>query len=216
MDSSPRDDLIAASVVNVPSVLSKLAAGLGLAAALLMAGCGGSSSRTTSTPTTTSAPTTASTATTTPRGSGGAAPATGELLSIPAIGRIYGRCKPGDRAWTVRFVAGPTATDGVTYRIGTAHPRNVNLDPGKTLTWHLTPGQFTAREPGDPVSHSPATRIKTTTPVTLSIEQGTEIHIYRVNITFSVAAAIGGTTDCALVSSGLRATTYYPGGQPPS
>ena len=139
-----------------------------------------------------------------------------ELLSVPVVGRIYGRCKPGDPSWTIRFIADGSATDGVTYRIGTSRSHSVGVNPGKTLTWDLVPGRFTALEPADPVSHFPATAIKTTVPMTLSISQGTEPHVYRVNLTFAIAAAIGDTDNCALISSTLRATTYYPGGQPPS
>jgi hypothetical protein len=43
-----------------------------------------------------------------------------------------------------------------------------------------------------------------------------EPHIFRVHIAFAVAAAIGDTTNCALIASSMNATTYYPGGQPPS
>lgn len=177
-------------------------------AGLLLAGCGGSSRTGTHQQTTT-----------TTRPASVSSPA--ELLSVPAVGRIYGRCKPGDRRWTIEFAAAPNAaTDSVTYHIGSARPRTVNINPGNApLTWRLVPGQFTSHEPADPVSSfSPLTAaaIKTTQPISIDITQGTEPHIFRVKIRLAVAAAIGDTTNCALISSTVNATTYYPGGQPPS
>ena len=141
--------------------------------------------------------------------------ATGEVLSVPAVGRIYGRCDPADRRWTIKFSNDAPATDGVTYRIGTGRSQMVAVDPGEVLVWKLVPSRYTSHEPADPISRFPAATIKTTAPVALQIIQGSEPHIYRVAIRFAVAAAIGDTTDCALISSSLSAMTYYPGGQPP-
>ncbi len=175
-----------------------------VAAALLLAGCGGSSHKHTDQPkptTTTPPPARSSLA---------------ELLSVPAVGRIYGRCRPGDPRWTIEFAPSNVATDSVTYRIGSARPRTKNSGPGQqAFTWRLVPGQFTSHEPIDPTSRSLASTIRTTAPISLNISQGTEPHIYRVKIRFAVAATIDGTTDCALISTRLDATTYYPGGQPP-
>jgi hypothetical protein len=173
------------------------------AATLLLAGCGGSSHTGTPGPGPTSAP------------AGSPSPPLAELLSVPAIGRLSGRCQPGEAHFTIEFIAAPAATDSVTYRVGSARPRTVNLNPGKTLVWRLAPRKFTTHEPADPISGSPATTIKTTAPITLTISQGTEPHIFRADMRFTVAAAIGGTANCALISSRLSATTYYPGGQPP-
>jgi hypothetical protein len=178
-----------------------------LACGGLVASCGGSSQHTSTTSKTT-------TTTETVTRSNAPATSTAELLSIPAVGRIYGTCKPGAPRWPIRFVVTAGANDFVTYRIGAGHARSVNLDPGRSLTLQLIPGQYRSRQPADPVIHSPAQTIRTTLPVTLSINQGTEPHIYRVNITFALAAAIGDTSNCALVSSTMRAFTYYPGGQP--
>jgi hypothetical protein len=140
-----------------------------------------------------------------------------ELISVPAVGRIYGRCRPGDRRWTIEFVASNVATDSVTYRIGSARPRTVDSGPGQqTFTWRLAPGKFTSHEPADPTARYLAAAIKTTAPVSLDTTQGTEPHIFRVNIKFAVAAAIGDTPDCALIATTLTAATYYTGGQPPS
>src|SRR5438270_12495235 len=115
----------------------------------------------------------------------------GELLSVPAVGRIYGRCNPGDRRWTIRFINDAPATDSVTYRVGTGRSRTVRVDPSRALAWRLVPSQYTSHEPPDPGSHFPATATKTTEPVTLHVSQGTEPHIYSVNIRLAVAAAIG-------------------------
>ncbi|MGI8413592.1 MAG: hypothetical protein ACR2LV_09020 [Solirubrobacteraceae bacterium] len=179
-----------------------------IVAALLLVGCGGSSPTVVHQPRATASST-------------GRSPfisSTAELLSVPAVGRIYGRCKPGDRVWTIEFAAAPqTATDSVTYRIGSARPRAVETGPGReTLTWRLVPGRVTSDESADRVSGFPATTIKTTQPITIDIRQATEPHVFVVRARLAVAAAIGDTTNCALVSSRVNATTYYPGGQPAS
>jgi hypothetical protein len=138
----------------------------------------------------------------------------GELLSVPAVGRIYGRCDPRDTRWTIEFTNGAPATDSVTYRVGSGRSQTVLVDPRRAVVWKLAPSQYTSHEPADAVSRFPAATIKTTAPVSLRISQGSEPHIYRVDIRFA-AAAIGDTSDCALISSKLTAMTYYPGGQPP-
>jgi hypothetical protein len=188
------------AVNRVGVILVAAIAGAGLAS------CGGSSHTTTKTSTTTT--------TSTVTRSSAPASSSGELLSIPAVGRFYGTCKPGTRRWPIRFVVTAGANDFVTYRIGGGRSHTANLDPGRTLTLQLIPGRYRSRQPPDLVIHSPAQTIKTTLPVSLSINQGTEPHIYRVNVTFALAAAIGDTSNCALVSSTMRAFTYYPGGQP--
>ena len=166
-----------------------------LLAALPLAGCAGRSKAHTSRPVTSSL---------------------GELLSAPAVGRIYGRCKPGDPRWTIEFVAGQTATDTITYRIGSGRSRTVSTNPRvQALTWRLVPNRFRSPDAADPTIRFPATSIKTTEPLFLDITQGTEPHFYRVKVKFAVAASIGDTTACALVSSRLTATTYYTDGQPP-
>jgi hypothetical protein len=173
---------------------------------LLVAGCGGSQSRTV----TQTKTTTITTTVTTP------GPQLGELLSVPAVGRIYGRCKPGESRWTIKFVNDALATDEVTYRVGSGRAHSSTVNPSQTLVWNLAPGRFTSHEPADPVSRFPAAAIKTTAPVSLDIAQGTEPHIYQVKVRLALAAAIGDTTNCALISSSMDARTYYPGGQPPS
>lgn len=174
-----------------------------LGAALVLASCGGSASHTTTVTTSTTRTVAKS-----------ASPAMGELLSVPAVGRIYGRCKPGESPWPVRYVNDTRVTDAVTYQLGGGHPRTVSLNPGQTLTLRLVPGQARSRQPADPKGRVPAQTIRTTVPVVVSIDQGSEIHIYRAKVTFVLAAAIGDTANCALVSSSVRAFTYYPGGQP--
>jgi hypothetical protein len=131
------------------------------------------------------------------------------------VGRIFGRCNPGDARWTIEFFNDWVATDAIAYRIGNGRSHSVGIDPGRALTFKLAPGQFTSHEPADPAIRFPAQTLNTTVPVSLDIEQGSEPHIYRVKLRFAAAAAIGDTTDCALISSTMSATTYYPGGQPP-
>src|SRR5436305_685932 len=100
---------------------------------LLLAGCGGSQSKST----------TEESATTTTRPARTARPQLAELLSVPAVGRIYGRCAPSQRRWTIKFVNDAAATDGITYRVGSTRPLSVQLDPGQALDWKLEPGRYT-------------------------------------------------------------------------
>jgi hypothetical protein len=167
-----------------------------LVAALVLTGCGGGSHPS---KTTTPAPRAAN---------------PGEILSVPPVGRFYGRCPLGAKQFTLTFIAAPNADDGVAYRLGSGPPRTVDVRPRARLTWHLTPRVFTSRQPTDPVTKSPGGPIPTTMPLKLTISQGTEPHIYRVDATIALASAIGDTADCALVASKLSAFTYYNGGAP--
>lgn len=140
-----------------------------------------------------------------------------ELLSVPAVVRIYGRCRPGDRRWTVTLVDSGTATDAITYRVGSGQRHRLTLDPGsQPLILRLAPNAAATREPALPAGHLPATTLRTTAPLVLEITQGTEPHIYRLNVRFALGAAIGDTSNCALIAARLAAATYYPGGQPPA
>lgn len=143
-------------------------------------------------------------------------PRAGELLSVPAVGRIYGRCNPGDARWTITFVNDSPASDGVSSQIGAQRSREHVVNPSQTLAWTLVPGRYISHEPADKRTGFAAAAIKTTEPMSLEIRQGTEPHSYKVTIRLTVAAAIGDTTNCALISSSLQAATYYSGGQPPS
>jgi hypothetical protein len=137
------------------------------------------------------------------------------VLAVPALGRFYGRCALGEHQWTLEFVADRVADDLVTYRLGSAHQRRVDVRPQGSVTWHLRPAVFESRQPADPVTRSPATTIRTTTPLNVVITQGTEPHTFRLDAQIALAAAIGDTANCALVSSQLHAATYFNGGQPP-
>jgi hypothetical protein len=173
---------------------------------VLVAGCGGSRTATVTQTVTTSIS----------RPVPAPKPRAGELLSVPAVGRIYGRCNPGDARWTITFVNDSPASDGVDSQIGTARSRENVVNPSQTLAWTLVPGRYISHEPADRRTGFGAAAIKTTQPMSLEIRQGTEPHSYKVTIRLTVAAAIGDTTNCALISSSLAAATYYSGGQPPS
>jgi hypothetical protein len=139
-----------------------------------------------------------------------------ELLSVPAVGRIYGTCAPGARRWTVEFVAAPTTSERFTYRISGSPRLTFKLSPGQVVTLQLVPGAAKRHEPADPVSGYGPSTVPIATPVKLTVEQGSEPRVYRVDVNLGVAAAIGDTSDCALISSTVRASTYYPGGPPPA
>jgi len=118
------------------------------------------------------------------------------------------------------------ATDSVTYRVGSGRAHSLEVGQGvpasqggPALTLRLVPGRYTSHEPADPsirFMRANATTLKSTEPIFLDVTQGTEPHVYRVRIRLAVAAALGDTTACALISSRLSATTYYPGGRPPA
>jgi hypothetical protein len=146
---------------------------------------------------------------------GGAAsrvsPLPAEILGVPVVGSFYGRCADGASRWTLTFVADRSANDLVDYRLGTGRVHRANVVPGGKLAWSLTPGAFRSREPADPISGHPSTSVLTTTPLNAVISQGTEPHIFRVDVHLALAAAIDGTADCAPVSTQLRALTYFNG-----
>jgi hypothetical protein len=181
---------------------------------LALAGCGGSSHSSSSSPSPTSATSPSSTSSTptssTPGGT--APPGQSEVLSVPSLGRFYGRCALTEHEWTLEFVADPVANDLVVYRIGSGPPHRAQVPPHGALTWHLRPGAFRSRQPPDPLTRRPASTVRTTLPLTLQISQGTEPHTFRVDAQIALAAAIGDTTNCALVSSRLTALTYFSGG----
>jgi hypothetical protein len=140
-------------------------------------------------------------------------PLTG-VLAIPSVGEFKGRCAQGADAWTLRFVDDTGVNDRVYEERAGRLDRPVDVRPGGALTWHLVPGVRRSYEPPDPLSNNPARTVPSTTPLTLIIEQGSEPHIFRVDATIALAAAIGDTTNCALVSSAVRALTYFTGGGP--
>jgi hypothetical protein len=137
------------------------------------------------------------------------------VLGVPAVGRLFGRCPQGAHSWTLSFVAEPgTASDEV-YELGSrTRARRVQVDPGGAITWHLRSGAFRSREPADPLSHALAATLRTTAPLHLVIEQGTEPHIYRVDVRLALAAAIGDTAGCAPVNTQVQALTYFNGTVP--
>src|SRR5258708_6754000 len=65
----------------------------------------------------------------------GTHPAPPDVLSLAGLGTFEGRCPRGARSWTLQFVADPdTATDTLSYRVGTSPRRTVNINPGNALT----------------------------------------------------------------------------------
>jgi hypothetical protein len=136
-----------------------------------------------------------------------------EVLGVPAVGRFFGRCAPGARSWTLRFVAEPGSASDEVYELGPGQrQRRIQLDPGAGITWQLRPGAFSSREPADPQTHTPGATVRTTAPLHLVIEQGTEPHTFRVDVRLALAAALGDATACAPVSSQVQALTYFNGG----
>jgi hypothetical protein len=140
-----------------------------------------------------------------------------EILSLSGLGIFEGRCPRGARSWTLRFVVrGASATDTVSYRVGTGPRHTVNVDPGRALTIHLVPGATKTHEPADrfvpPVGQGrgragPAT-VPTTQPLQALIYQGTEPQTLRADVRIALAAIGGETGQCVLVGSTVNAYTY--------
>jgi hypothetical protein len=152
-------------------------------------------------------------------GASARAPGLAEVLAVPSVGRFYGRCAPGARFWTLRFVADNPVNDFVFYRLGRGPRRTVNLRPGQALTWRLRPGTFRSHEPGfrqvpgDPMTRSSApVAYLTTTPLSIVISQGSEPRIFLIDVRIALAAAI--SANCAPVATHLQALTYF-NGRPP-
>ena len=170
--------------------------------ALAAAGCGGG---TKTVSVTTTAPPATRTVTVPPS-------ASDEVLTIPAVGRFYGRCPRGARVWTLRFVVpADAATEFIRYRIGEGPPRDLKLDPGGAVTVHLVPDAVRITEPADSISRHPATAIATTLPLDAQITQGTEPQFLRAAIHLALAAIGGETGECVLVGSRITARDYPNG-----
>jgi hypothetical protein len=138
-----------------------------------------------------------------------------EVLSVPEVGTVYARCDLADQRWPIAFVNDSQATDEVLERVGAGRARTAIVKPGHRLSLKLAPGRSSSQVPASSRAHTPAQTIRTTAPVVLSVDQGTEPHVYRVRIRLALATALGDSSDCALVSSAVHATTYYNGGPPP-
>jgi hypothetical protein len=140
-----------------------------------------------------------------------------EVLSLSGLGTFAGRCPRGARSWTLRFVVEPdTATDTVSYRVGTSARRTVNINPGSALTFHLIPNTTRTHEPPDrfvpPLGQgrglASAMTVPTTPPLQAVIYQGTEPQTLRADVRLALAAIGGESGQCALVGSSINAYTY--------
>lgn len=148
------------------------------------------------------------------RSSTPAPPPLAEVLAVPMVGRFDGRCAPGARWWKLRFVDDTGVDDLVYSALGHGRLRRVDVRPGDALTWRLAPGAYRSHEPADPLTNNPETTVVSTLPLRLTISQGSEPHFFRIDARIALAAAIGDTTNCALVATQLRALSYFNGGQP--
>ncbi len=140
-----------------------------------------------------------------------------DVLSLSGLGTFEGRCPRGARSWTLRFVVdAATATDTLSYRIGTSARRTVNIDPGNAITFHLTPDATKTQEPADRFVPPPgqgrglatATKVPTTAPLQVIIYQGTEPQTLRADVRLALTAIGGESGQCVLVGSSVNAYTY--------
>ncbi len=140
-----------------------------------------------------------------------------EVLSLSVLGTFEGRCPRGARSWTIRFVVpADTATDTVSYRVGTGVRRTVNVDPGNAITLHLVPSTTRTHEAanrfvpriGQGRGRATATSVPTTAPLQALIYQGTEPQILRADVHLALTTLGGESGRCVLVGSTVNAYSY--------
>jgi hypothetical protein len=142
-----------------------------------------------------------------------------EVLSLSQLGTFEGRCPPGARSWTLRFVVTAEATDTLSYRVGIGARRTVNVDPGNAITIHLVPDAARTHEPADrfvpPIGQgrglAMATSVPTTSPLRAVIYQGTEPQTLRADVDLALSTIGGESGHCILVGSTVHAYTYPNG-----
>ena len=141
------------------------------------------------------------------------------VLSISRLGAFEGRCPRGARSWTLRFVADADANDALSYAVGTAPRRTVNVDPGGAVTIHLVPDAVRTHEPADrfvPPGHgvglTAATSVPTTAPLRAAIYQATEPQTLLAYVHLALSTIGGESGQCALVGSAVNAYTYPSSG----
>ena len=141
---------------------------------------------------------------------------TDEVLSLSALGAFVGRCPRDAHSWTLRFVASPGAADTLRYRIGSGASRTTNVDPGKAVTFQLTPNATKSLEPPDRFvlppgqgrGRSAVTRLPTTPPLEAVVSQGTEPQTLVANVRLALTTIGGESGRCVLASSAVSANTY--------
>jgi hypothetical protein len=141
-----------------------------------------------------------------------------DVLSLSGLGTFEGRCPRGARSWTLRFVVDrDTATDTVSYRVGTSARRTVNINPGNALTFRLVPDATRTHEPPDrfvpPLGQAgrglaTAMMVPTTAPLQVIIYQGTEPQELLADVRLALATIGGESGQCVLVGSSVNAYTY--------
>jgi hypothetical protein len=166
---------------------------------LLAAGCGGSRGTVTIT----------SAARSAARSSTAVVLGSDEVLAVRTLGGFYGLCPRAASVWTLRFRSpAATATDLLTYTVGSDPVRRVEVNPGDAVSFHLIPNIARVREPADPTSGHPATMIATTAPLEVQISQDTEAQLLQVDVRLALTTSGGESGDCALAESWVTARTY--------
>lgn len=142
-----------------------------------------------------------------------------DVLSISGLGTFEARCPRDASSWTLRFVVTAEATDTVSYSVGAAPPRTINVDPGRAIAIHLVPYAARTNEPADrfvpPIGQergvATALSVPTTTPLRALIYQGTEPQTLRADVDLALSTIGGESGQCILVGSTVRAFTYPNG-----
>jgi hypothetical protein len=142
-----------------------------------------------------------------------------EVLSLSGLGTFEGRCPRGAHRWTLRFVVTAEATDTLSYRVGTAARRTVNVDPGSAIAINLVPNAARTHEPADgfvpPVGQgrgvATAMSVPTTARLQAVIYQGTEPQTLQADVDLALSTLGGESGQCVLVGTSVNAYTYPNG-----
>lgn len=137
-----------------------------------------------------------------------------EVLSLSALGKFEGSCPRGARSWTLRFVADDAANETVSYRIGGGRHHTSDVNPGKSIAFHLIANTARTHEPrlvpprGQPRGLTTAVSVPTTKPLSVQIYQATEPQTLRANVRLALRTIGGESGQCVLVGSTISAYTY--------
>jgi hypothetical protein len=136
---------------------------------------------------------------------------TSEILAMPAVGALYGRCPPSEKMWRLELVNNTPATDRLVLRVGGSPTKRVVLQPGYELPWRLPEHAARTPGPGDNPARRSATTIETTQKSRIAVTQATEPHTVRAQITLALAPAGDGSGNCAPVATRINTHTYFNG-----
>lgn len=118
----------------------------------------------------------------------------------------YGSC-PYRGTFALRLsLESATATDDLSYRVGSGRLRRLQVDPGETARIALPAGGLKLRT---------GEQIRATPTVSLRVEQPTQPHTIIMRARLRLAESRDGTQRCLLIGTSLRSRVYFSDGGPP-